>query len=86
MPGAFLKHNIHYKCTWKIAPAATCAWKCAPATDPSNRSCKAINMGKEPVLHAEQHNIEFFERYHWNDRSKIDFSTVHGAPVPGAIV
>ncbi len=51
-----------------------------PATDPSNRSRKAINMGeKEPVLHAEQHNIEFFEKIPWNDRSKIDFSTVHGA-------
>lgn len=51
-----------------------------PATDPANRSRKAINMvEKEPVLKAEQKNIEFFEGITWNDRSKIDFSTVHGA-------
>jgi pyruvate-ferredoxin/flavodoxin oxidoreductase len=51
-----------------------------PATDPANRSLKAINMAeKEPVLKAEQKNIEFFENIPWNDRSKIDFSTVHGA-------
>lgn len=51
-----------------------------PATDPSNRSRKAINMGeKEPVLEKEKANIEFFENITWNDRSKIDFSTVHGA-------
>lgn len=51
-----------------------------PATDPANRNRKAINMGdKEPVLPTEQKNIEFFETITWNDRSKIDFSTVHGA-------
>ncbi|MBL7722445.1 MAG: 4Fe-4S dicluster domain-containing protein, partial [Chitinophagaceae bacterium] len=51
-----------------------------PATDPHNRSKKAINMGeKEPILEKEQKNIEFFENIPWNDRSKIDFSTVHGA-------
>lgn len=51
-----------------------------PATDPSNRSKKAINMGeKEAILQKEQKNIEFFENIPWNDRSKIDFSTVHGA-------
>lgn len=51
-----------------------------PATDPANRSKKAINLGeKEPILKAEQKNIEFFENIPWNDRSKIDFSTVHGA-------
>ena len=51
-----------------------------PATDPANRSRKAINMGdKEPILQQEQKNIEFFENVPWNDRSKIDFSTVHGA-------
>jgi pyruvate-ferredoxin/flavodoxin oxidoreductase len=51
-----------------------------PATDPANRSRKAINMGeKEPVLAQEKKNIEFFENISWNDRSKIDFSTVHGA-------
>lgn len=51
-----------------------------PATDPHNRSRKAINMGeKEPILELEKKNIEFFENIPWNDRSKIDFSTVHGA-------
>ena len=51
-----------------------------PATDPSNRNRKAINMGeKEPILVQEKKNIEFFEGITWNDRSKIDFSTVHGA-------
>ena len=51
-----------------------------PASDPANRSHKAINLGeKEPILKQEQKNIEFFENVPWNDRSKIDFSTVHGA-------
>lgn len=51
-----------------------------PATDPQNRSRKAINMGeKDPILLKEQKNIEFFENIPWNDRSRIDFSTVHGA-------
>ena len=51
-----------------------------PATDPSNRSRKAINMDeKEPILASEQKNIAAFENIPWNDRSRIDFSTVHGA-------
>ncbi|MEO8108871.1 MAG: pyruvate:ferredoxin (flavodoxin) oxidoreductase [Ginsengibacter sp.] len=51
-----------------------------PATDPANRSRKAINMvEKAPVLETEKQNIDFFETITWNDRSKIDFSTVHGA-------
>jgi len=51
-----------------------------PATDPANRSRKAINLvDKEPILKTEKKNIEFFEDITWNDRSKIDFSTVHGA-------
>ncbi|MBZ5859333.1 pyruvate:ferredoxin (flavodoxin) oxidoreductase [Flavihumibacter profundi] len=51
-----------------------------PATDPANRSRKAINIGeKEPILEAERKSIDFFENIPWNDRSKIDFSTVHGA-------
>jgi len=51
-----------------------------PATDPHNRSKKAINMGeKEPILKTEQKSIDFFENIPWNDRSRIDFSTVHGA-------
>lgn len=51
-----------------------------PASDPANRNKKAINLGdKEPILEKEKKNIEFFENIPWNDRSKIDFSTVHGA-------
>ncbi len=51
-----------------------------PASDPLNRARKAINMGeKEPVLEQERANIGFFEDIPWNDRSRIDFSTVHGA-------
>ena len=51
-----------------------------PATEPGNRSHKAINMTeKEPLMKTEKENIEFFEDITWNDRSKIDFSTVHGA-------
>ena len=51
-----------------------------PATDPANRNRKAINMDdKELILQKEKKNIDFFEDIPWNDRSKIDFSTVHGA-------
>ncbi len=51
-----------------------------PATDPADRTRKAINMvEKEPILKTGKDNIEFFENIPWNDRSKIDFSTVHGA-------
>ena len=51
-----------------------------PASFPGNRSRKAINMAdKEPILEKEKRNIEFFENIPWNNRSKIDFSTVHGA-------
>lgn len=51
-----------------------------PATNPANRAQKAINLGeKEPILEVERQNIAHFENITWNDRSKIDFSTVHGA-------
>ncbi len=51
-----------------------------PAIDLNDRSRKAINMGeKESILEKEKTNIEYFENIPWNDRSKIDFSTVHGA-------
>ena len=51
-----------------------------PATEPANRNKKAINLvDKDPILKQEQKSIEFFENVPWNDRSKIDFSTVHGA-------
>jgi len=51
-----------------------------PVSDPNNKERKAINLGdKEPILDLEKKNIETFENLTWNDRSKIDFSTVHGA-------
>ena len=51
-----------------------------PATDPADRARKAINLTeKEPLLAREQKNIAFFEDITWNNRSKIDFSTIHGA-------
>ncbi len=51
-----------------------------PATNAENRSIKAINLGeKDPIIEKEQDNIQFFENLTWNDRSSIDFSTVHGA-------
>ncbi|MGB3007270.1 MAG: thiamine pyrophosphate-dependent enzyme, partial [Chitinophagaceae bacterium] len=51
-----------------------------PVTDTVDHTKKAINLGdKEPMLKSSQKNIKFFENIPWNDRSKIDFSTVHGA-------
>ncbi len=51
-----------------------------PVTQQGNPSQKAINLTqKEPILEQEKENIDFFETITWNDRSKIDFSTVHGA-------
>lgn len=51
-----------------------------PAHNREDHARKAINMTeKEPMLEREKTNIEFFENITWNDRSTIDFSTVHGA-------
>jgi pyruvate-ferredoxin/flavodoxin oxidoreductase len=51
-----------------------------PATDPVNRSLKAINMAeKEPDPKKIKEQISFFEDLPWNNRSEINFSTVHGA-------
>ena len=51
-----------------------------PASDPKNRSRKAINMDeKAPIIETEKANITYFEDIPWNDRSRINFSTVHGA-------
>ncbi|MBL7731630.1 MAG: pyruvate:ferredoxin (flavodoxin) oxidoreductase, partial [Chitinophagaceae bacterium] len=51
-----------------------------PAIDTVNRDRKAINMAeKEPILNQEIANIDHFENIPWSDRSRIDFSTVHGA-------
>ncbi len=51
-----------------------------PAINPLDRSLKAINMAeKEPVLEKAKQHITFFEDLPWNNRSEINFSTVHGA-------
>jgi len=55
-----------------------CVQAC-PATDPLDRARKAINMGqKEAILEAERENIAHFEEIPWNDRTQVNFSTVHG--------
>ncbi len=51
-----------------------------PVTDPLNRLKKAINMTeKEPLLEKSKKEIQYFEDLPWNNRSEINFSTVHGA-------
>ncbi len=51
-----------------------------PATNPLDRSLKAINMTeKEPIIEKVKEYITFFEDLPWNNRSEINFSTVHGA-------
>ncbi|MGF2410670.1 pyruvate:ferredoxin (flavodoxin) oxidoreductase [Ferruginibacter sp.] len=51
-----------------------------PATSIFDGAKKAINLAeKDPILEQGKKNIEYFENIPWNDRSKIDFSTVHGA-------
>ncbi len=51
-----------------------------PATKPADRSFKAINMAeKEPDVTKIKEQIRFFEDLPWNNRSEINFATVHGA-------
>ncbi len=58
---------------------ALCVEVC-PARDKQDSSRRAINMAaKDPVVAAERENIQFFESLPWNDRSRVDFSTVRGA-------
>lgn len=50
-----------------------------PAVDLKNLNKKAINLTeKEPIIEAVKENINFFETLPWNNRSEINFSTVHG--------
>ena len=50
-----------------------------PAFSLTDKTKKAINMGdKEPILEREKENIKFFETISFNDRSKVDFSSVRG--------
>lgn len=51
-----------------------------PATSVTDRSMKAINMKeKDTVIHHVKDDITFFEKLPWNNRSDLNFSTVHGA-------
>ena len=51
-----------------------------PVINPLDRSLKAINMAeKEPHIEKAKEHITFFENLPWNNRSEINFSTVHGA-------
>lgn len=51
-----------------------------PAINPLDSALKAINMAaKEPGLEKVKRHISFFEDIPWNNRSEINFSTVHGA-------
>lgn len=50
-----------------------------PATDPEDRNLKAIRLeDKEGRLDIERESIRFFETLPENDRSGINYSTVHG--------
>ena len=50
-----------------------------PAKSLQQSGVKAINMKpKEPILKQELANIRFFESIPFNDRSKVDFSSVRG--------
>ena len=51
-----------------------------PVRSPDEPDKRAINMGdKEPVLERERENIAFFETIPYNDRAKVDYSSVRGA-------
>ena len=51
-----------------------------PAKSKEQVGKKAINMAlKEPILEDGRRNIAFFETIPYNDRSRVDFSTVRGA-------
>jgi pyruvate-ferredoxin/flavodoxin oxidoreductase len=51
-----------------------------PAKSKEQTARKAINMApKDPILAVERANIAHFETIPYNDRSRVDFSTVRGA-------
>ncbi len=50
-----------------------------PAVNLLDPNKKAINMvEKEPIIEEVKKHIHFFEELPWNNRSEINFSTVHG--------
>jgi pyruvate-ferredoxin/flavodoxin oxidoreductase len=55
-------------------------YEACPVIDQENPDLRAINMGdKTPILEQQRDAIRFFEDIPWNNRSTINFSTVHGA-------
>jgi pyruvate-ferredoxin/flavodoxin oxidoreductase len=51
-----------------------------PVTSPDEDGVRAINMtDKAPLLETNRNNIEFFEKLKYNDRAKVDYSSVRGA-------
>ena len=58
-----------------------------PVTVPGDPVSKAINLGqREPLVAAARESVAFFETLPMNNRSRVDFGTVRGNPVPGAPV
>jgi len=55
-------------------------YEACPVADQQEPGKRAINMGpKAPILEQQKASITYFEDLPWNDRSTINFSTVHGA-------
>jgi len=55
-------------------------YEACPVIDQEDPKQRAINMGeKAPILEQQKQSIQFFEDLPWNNRSTINFSTVHGA-------
>ena len=51
-----------------------------PVKSPDEDGVRAINMtDKQPLLEESLENIQFFETLPYNDRAKVDFSSVRGA-------
>jgi pyruvate-ferredoxin/flavodoxin oxidoreductase len=51
-----------------------------PVKSPDEEGVRAINMtDKQPLLEESRENIQFFEKLAYNDRAKVDFSSVRGA-------
>ena len=51
-----------------------------PVSSPDEEGVRAINMAdKEPLLETTREHIEFFEKLAYNDRAKVDYSSVRGA-------
>jgi len=51
-----------------------------PVQSPEDMNVRAINMAdKKPLLEESRENIKFFEQLAFNDRAKVDYSSVRGA-------